>query len=90
MNKLQRWSYPKVIQRFELICQEVGVQLIQVNPANTSRTCCNCGAIAAKSRKGEIFTCISCGWSADADHVGAMNIFLRGQGNMVSDSAISI
>lgn len=90
MNKLQRWSYPRVIQRFELICQEAGVQLIQVNPANTSRTCCNCGAIAAKSRKGEIFKCVSCGWSADADHVGAMNIFLRGQGNMVSDSAMSI
>ena len=86
MNKLQRWSYPRVIQRFELICEEAGVQLTQVNPANTSRTCVNCGTIDAKSRIGEIFKCVSCGWSADADWVGAINIYMRGQGNMVSDS----
>jgi len=86
MNKLQRWSYARVIHRFELICEETGVQFQQVNPMNTSRTCCNCGTIAAESRKGEIFKCINCGWSADADHVGAKNILLRGQGKMVSDS----
>jgi len=87
MNKLQRWSYSKVIQRFQLICEEAGVQLLQVNPMNTSRTCCNCGTISAESRKGEIFKCVECGWSADADHVGAKNILLRGQGKMVSDFA---
>ena len=89
MNKLQRWSYSRVIQRFELICAETGVQFCQVNPMNTSRTCVNCGAIHAESRKGELFKCVECGWSADADHVGAMNILLRGQGNMVSDSVES-
>lgn len=89
MNKLQRWSYSRVIQRFELICEETGVQFCQVNPANTSRICCNCGTVSAESRKGEIFKCVECAWSADADHVGAMNILLRGQGNMVSDSVKS-
>ncbi len=86
MNKLQRWIYPKVIFRMELICEETGVQLTKVNPENTSRTCVNCGAIHKESRNGEIFKCVECGWSADADHLGAMNILLRGQGKMVSDS----
>ncbi len=89
MNKLQRWSYSRVIQRFSLICEETGVQFCQVNPANTSRTCIRCETTDAESRKGEIFKCVECGWSADADHLGAMNILLRGQGNMVSDSVKS-
>jgi len=89
MNKLQRWSYPRVIFRFELICEETGVQLEQVDPENTSRTCPNCGTIDAKSRKGEIFKCVKCGWTEDADYVAAVNILGRGQGNMVSDSAES-
>jgi IS605 OrfB family transposase len=87
MNKLQRWSYSRVIDRFKLICEETGVQLEQVNPINTSRTCVNCGAIHTESRKGEEFKCIECGWSSDADHVGALNILIRGQGKMVSDFA---
>jgi len=89
MNKLHRWSYSRVIQRFNLICGETGVQFCQVNPANTSRTCIRCETTDAESRKGEIFKCVECGWSADADHLGAMNILLRGQGNMVSDSVKS-
>ena len=58
MNKPQRWSYKKVIFRLELICEETYVQLLQVNPENTSRTCVNCGTIDAKSRNGEIFRCV--------------------------------
>ena len=37
MNKLQRWSYSKVIQRFSLICEETGVQFIQVNPEHDEK-----------------------------------------------------
>lgn len=90
-NKLQRWSYPKVISKLERKAEEEAVQFLRVPPAYTSQTCSNCGFKHRDNRKGETFLCLSCGYSSDADinaaktilHIGAYspyaderNIFL--------------
>ena len=52
-----------------------GVDLHVVDPRNTSRTCPECGSVDKKNRKNrDTFSCVSCGYTASADYVGARNI----------------
>ena len=78
MNKLQRWSYTRVVDKLERLCQENGIFLTYVPPAYTSQTCSRCGVVDKDSRQGEIFHCQSCGYLIDADTNGAINILKRG------------
>jgi len=77
-NKLQRWSYKKCIDKLERICDELGIKLVKVSPAYTSQTCSFCGDINKKSRKGEQYKCISCGYEEDADVNASINIRNKG------------
>ena len=52
-----------------------GVEVFEVNPKNTSRTCLECGYIDKRNRRSQAeFKCIECGFSAHADYVAAENI----------------
>jgi putative transposase len=56
-----------------------GGWLIAVPPRNTSRTCPECGHVAAENRATQArFHCVACGYEANADVVGAINILARG------------
>jgi len=77
-NKLQRWSYRKVLDKLSRVCEELGIIFTAVNPAYTSQTCSKCGAIHKDSRKGEKFLCVVCGMGMDADYNAAINILHRG------------
>lgn len=71
------WTYRRVLDRIEHKAQENRVLLVRVDPANTSRTCPNCGAAHKDNRKGENFCCGKCGHALDADTVGARNVLAR-------------
>jgi IS605 OrfB family transposase len=71
--KLQRWSYPKVLNKLSRRCEEEAVLFTKINPAFTSQQCSSCGQIDKKSRKLEIYQC-SCGLLIDADYNAAINI----------------
>jgi len=71
------WTYRHVINRIEQKAQENRVLLVRVNPANTSRTCPNCGAVHKDNRNGEKFLCLTCGRAGDADTFGAQIILAR-------------
>lgn len=75
------WTYRQVIERIEQLAQEHRVALAYVDPRNTSRECPICGKVAKENRVGEWFKCIVCGYSADADYVGARNVLARTTGN---------
>jgi IS605 OrfB family transposase len=77
-NKLQRWTYPKVLNKLERLCEENGIQLTKVNPAYTSQTCSGCGTLDKNSRKGETFNCVSCNLEIDADFNASINILHKG------------
>lgn len=77
-NKLQRWSYRKVFDKLSSVCEEKGISFLEVDPAYTSQTCSKCGHVAKSSRNGERFNCVSCGYTASADHNAAVNILNRG------------
>lgn len=54
--------------------------LVAVPPQNTSRTCPCCGYIAKENRRTQAdFVCVDCGYTENADVVGAINILNRGQ-----------
>nr|DAX26388.1 MAG TPA: endonuclease [Caudoviricetes sp.] len=57
-----------------------GGYLIAVPPQNTSRTCPCCGHTAKENRRTQaVFECIDCGYTENADLVGAINVLNRGQ-----------
>ncbi|MFE5855379.1 RNA-guided endonuclease InsQ/TnpB family protein [Streptomyces sp. NPDC056500] len=59
--------------------ESAGREVIAVDPHNTSRTCPECGHVTAENRPTqEKFHCVSCGHSAHADTVGALNVLRAG------------
>jgi len=56
-----------------------GGDVLTVLPKNTSRTCPACGHVSAENRQTQAkFACVDCGYEANADHVGAINVLERG------------
>lgn len=57
-----------------------GGHLVAVPPQNTSRTCPCCGHTTKDNRQTQaVFECVECGYTENADVVGAINILRRGQ-----------
>ena len=57
-----------------------GGQLIPVSPQYTSQCCPACGHTAKENRTTQaLFACVKCGYTANADVVGAMNVLQRGR-----------
>lgn len=57
-----------------------GGMLLAVPAHHTSQTCPECGHVSAENRKSQsVFACVSCGHTAHADTVGAVNVLERGQ-----------
>ena len=77
-NKLSRWSYPKVLNKINRVCELRGIDFIKVNPAYTSQTCSKCGFIHEDNRNMGDFACMSCDMEMDADVNAAINILHRG------------
>lgn len=72
----QTWG----VLRYQLTykAEWAGRQLVEVNPAYTSRTCAECGEVNRQPRTYRIFKCSSCGHVQDRDINAAQNILARG------------
>ena len=77
-NKLQRWSYSKVLNKLSMLCEEAGILFIKKAPAYSSQRCSSCGVICKSNRCGETYKC-ACGNIMDADFNAACNILFMGQ-----------
>ena len=77
-NKLQRWTYPKVLEKLTMICEEKGVEFVKVPPAYTSQRCSRCGVACKSNRQGEVYKC-ACGNVMDADYNAPLNILHLGE-----------
>jgi transposase len=74
---LAPWTYRLVINRMGHKAQENSVCLVPVPPAYSSQTCPACNKVSRLNRSGENFKCITCGYTEDADFVGALNVLAR-------------
>ena len=69
-----RTPFYKVMNMLEYKARLNGVSLVFIGEEYTSQKCSKCGDINKKSRKGERYECISCGYKQQADLNGAINI----------------
>ncbi len=74
-DKLSRFAYRKLQHAIITKAIEYNVPIVFVNPRNTSSTCPRCGVKLSCTHRLAI--CSKCGFMADRDTVGAMNICLR-------------
>ena len=74
-DRLSRFAYKKLIQAIEAKCVEYNVPLVYVDPSNTSRACPRCDSPLRYWHK--LAVCPLCGFKADRDTVGVMNIYKR-------------
>lgn len=69
------WSFKQLRSFLQYKAKLAGVPLIVVNAKNTSRTCPQCGHCEKGNRKSQSeFVCRHCGYSNNADFVGALNV----------------
>lgn len=78
-NRRAPWSYPLLLGRLEMKCEERGVRVLHVSPRLTSQTCSCCGTVSKGARRGDRYRCEVCGLDLDADVNAARNILARGQ-----------
>ena len=75
-------------RQLEYKTQRKGGLLVAVSPQNTSRRCPECRHTAAQNRKTQSnFVCVECGFSAQADRVGAINIKEAGLASLACSSS---
>lgn len=82
------WAFNQLRQFIEYKAALAGVQIILVDPRNTSRTCPSCGYISKNNRPNrDTFCCRQCGFSGPADNIAAVNIRSRASVNMPNAEA---
>jgi putative transposase len=74
-DRLSRFAYRKLQLAIITKAIEYNVPIIFVNPRNTSSICPRCGYKLSYNHRLGI--CNKCGFIADRDTIGAMNIYLR-------------
>lgn len=77
-TELHNWSFAQLRVFIEYKARLAGVQIITVDPHNTSRECSECGHIAKSNRRSQsVFKCRSCGHARNADMNAALVIRSR-------------
>lgn len=71
------WAYARFLDILRYKAEGAGLEVMEVDPVNTSRTCNACGHADKASRKGLSFKCTQCSYSLHADLSAARNIRLR-------------
>ncbi len=72
-RRLSSWPRREIHRQIEYKAALVGVPIIKVNPAWTSKTCPVCGA-RRRDRVGQVFVCLMCDWEMDRQINAGMNI----------------
>lgn len=74
------WSFAQLGAFIAYKARKVGVPVVYVDPAYTSRTCAECGHIDRANRVSQAwFACRSCGFVDHADRNGSRNIRARAE-----------
>jgi IS605 OrfB family transposase len=86
--QLGNWAFHQLAGFIRYKAQAAGIPVTICDPRNTSRTCPCCGFCDRLNRKSQShFLCLECGYDANADYVGALNIAARGSVTCPMDGA---
>jgi len=85
---LHSWSFHQLQSFVTYKARRAGVPVLYVDPANTSRTCPQCGHVEKRNRLSQSnFSCVVCGCAGNADHFAALEISRRAAVNLPYVSA---
>jgi putative transposase len=73
-SRLSQWPLGQFAEFLKYKAEELGKNVVYVNPFLTSRKCSRCGHESKENRKGSEFKCIACGLQLNADLNAARNI----------------
>ncbi|MBC8231437.1 IS200/IS605 family element transposase accessory protein TnpB [bacterium] len=83
-QKISQWSFYTQKEYLQYKAKEVGIEVVEVSEASTSRTCPRCGTI--NRSKNRNYSCSNCKLKCHRDVVGAYNILTVHQyGSLVPD-----
>nr|WP_255568292.1 transposase [Salinarchaeum sp. IM2453] len=82
------WSHRQILERVELTLGDVGIVFQEVNEADSSSECPECGS-SDVTRTGDSFRCHDCELDAHSDVAGAWNILQQEGGPMARPAALS-
>ncbi|WP_288006102.1 transposase [Thermofilum sp.] len=85
------WSYGYIVRRFEEVGEELGIKTVEVNEADTSKTCSLCGEAHKNGRvKRGSYRCPRTGKVINADLNGAINILHIPESQRATDGGLSV
>lgn len=77
-ERFGKWSFSQLVSYICYKATIAGIEVVKVNPKNTSRTCSECGHCEKLNRKSQaVFQCRNCGHIMSADLNAAINIAER-------------
>jgi len=76
-RSLGSWNYRYWLSRLQQATESNRITFRSVPSAHTSQRCSNCGHTERGNRKGEVFRCLKCDYSENADVNAASNILSR-------------
>jgi len=71
------WAFRRLYEYVEYKAAEHSVEVVQVDPRNTSNRCSTCGFTHDDNRHQESFACQQCGYENHADYNAAKNVGLQ-------------
>ena len=75
---LKNWSYYDLQTKIEYKAKEAGINIVYIDPKNTSRRCSKCGYIDKENRETQSrFICLKCGFKENADYNASQNIGIK-------------
>lgn len=80
-----KWAFRQLYENVEYKAVEHSLEVVQVNPENTSKACSTCGFTHEENRGGEEFECLECGYENHADYNAAKNIGLAFVNSVLDD-----
>ena len=74
-SKFHQWAFNQLYEYTEYKAEAFGIDVVQINPRNTSRRCSVCGHTAKNNRTTQDrFACKKCGYEVHADYNAAKNV----------------
>jgi putative transposase len=67
-------SNSELIGAIKNAAQREGIECVEINPRNTSKTCSACGVVQEELKAEMEWTCSSCGAEHDRDQNATINI----------------
>ena len=77
-TEINRWAFYQLQTFLVYKAKAAGIEIVEIDPRNTSRACSHCGYCDKANRKRHDFTCKACGYRLHSDANAAKNIRQRG------------